>query len=144
MGSVDLQKDNLSGSSQHGYGLDMMNVALWGNDYGWTEPKPFRKVVLVNPKDCENKIDLMTMMSAWRDTGHAEWEALISYFFIKAVVDALNSGSDEADITTMFTHDLLASRNRVFTQQQIYDHVISWFDIIEENDEEVKVKFRIC
>lgn len=123
------------------YGLDMIGLAIYTGDYGWDD-KPFKKVTLVNPKDCENKINLIGMMSRWRGTGHGEWEALLAWWFVDAVVNALKSESDEADISALFDRDLLARNNRVFTQEQIYAHIIPSFEIVKDNDDGLWLKLK--
>ena len=130
--------------AQYNYGLDELRIFLRSNDYGWTEPdKSHKKVILINPLDCKEKICLKGMVSAWRGTGHSEWEAILGVWFIQAVLSAIEKNANEADITRLFNHDLLASNDRVFTQEQVYNHLIRWFDIIEETDEVLKVKIHI-
>ena len=85
----------------------------------------------------------MGMIFAWRGTGHSEWEALLGAWFIQAVLDALENDADESDITHMFNRDFLASRNRVFTKEQVYDHLIKWFDIVEETEDTIKLRIHI-
>ena len=58
-----------------------------------------KKVILTNPDACKEKISIDGVMSAWKNTGHIEWEALLGECFIQAVLEALESGSHEADIT---------------------------------------------
>lgn len=128
----------------YNYGLDLLWVFLKSEDYGWTEPdKGHKKVILTNPLDCKEKISLMGMISAWRGTGHSEWEAILSGWFIQAVLEAIEQNANEADITHLFNRDFTASNNRVFTQAQVYDHLIKWFDIVEETDEVLKLKIHI-
>lgn len=113
-------------------------------DYGWEKPdENHKKVILVNPDDCREKINGMGLISIWRGTGHSEWEALLAKWFIEAVKTAIENGEKEADITHMFNRDFLASKNRVFTKEQVYDHLIKWFSIVKDSDEELKVRFRI-
>lgn len=126
----------------HDYGLTMLRGFLLSDDYGW-ELQPYKKVTLTNVADCANKISVMSMMSAWRNTGHCEWEALLAGWFVNQVVEALEKDEKEADITMLFNRDLLATRDRVFTQKQIYDHIIGWFDIVEETDDELKLAIHI-
>lgn len=128
----------------YNYGLDGLGIFLATKDYGWTEPdESHKKVILINPLECKEKICLMGMVSAWRGTGHSEWEAILAGWFIQAVLDAIDSNVNEADITHLFNRDFLASKNRVFTQDQVYYHLIKWFDIIEETDQVMKVRIHI-
>lgn len=125
------------------YGLNRLGFFLRSEDYGWSDPKPFKKVTLVNLKECEDKISLMGLVSAWRGTGHSEWEFLLAGWFIHAVIEAQKNESTEADISMLFDRDLLARNDRIFTQKQIYAHLIPWFEIIEENANELKLRLKV-
>ena len=126
------------------YGLSGLELFLSTHDYGWSVPDPsHKKVILVNPLDCKEKISLMGLVSAWRGTGHSEWEAILAHMFILSVLNAIESGENEADITLLFNRDFTASKDRVFTKEQVYNHLIGWFDIVEETDEVLKLKIRI-
>ena len=128
----------------YNYGLDILKIALASRDYGWSDPdETHKKVVLTNPEDCKEKISVFGMMSAWRGTGHYEWEALLGGWFVQAVINAIENESPEADITHLFNRDLLASRNKKFNQRQVYDHLIKWFDVVEETDEVLKLRIHI-
>lgn len=129
---------------EHNYGLDMLSLFLASQDYGWTDPdETHKKVILTNPADCKDKITLFGLVSAWRETGHSEWEALLAGWFIDAVLKAITNGESEADITHLFNRDFLARNGRTFTAQQVYDHIIKWFDIVEETDDVLKLKIHI-
>ena len=141
--SVKVEDEIMTESTvPHDYGLDDIGIILLGQDYGWNI-KPFKKVTLVNPKDCENKIDLMGLVAIWRGTGHSEWESLLAYWFIKAVLEALNNGEDEADISMMFDRDFTASNDRIFTQEEVHKHILPWFETVSDTEEELKLKFKI-
>ena len=128
----------------YNYGLDSLGLYLMSQDYGWTDPdQTHKKVILTNVEDCREKLHFMSLMSAWRETGHSEWEALMSGWFVQAVIDALEAGETEADITHIFNRDYLAYGNKTFTQQQVYDHLIPWFDIVEETDDVLKLRLHI-
>lgn len=128
----------------YNYGLDGLGILLASRDYGWTKPdESHKKVILTNPLDCKEKICLMGMISAWRGTGHSEWEAILAGLFIQAVLDAIEKNVNEADITDLFNRDFIASHDRVFTQAQVYNHLIKWFDIVDETDKKLKVRIHI-
>ena len=138
------EEDVIVAPTPYNYGLDFLGLCLRSNDYGWSDPdETHKKVVLTNPDECKEKISLMGMISAWRGTGHSEWEAILGAWFIQAVIDAIENESHEADITHLFNRDFLASRDRKFTQQQVYEHLIKWFDIVEETDELLKLRIHI-
>ncbi len=113
-------------------------------NFAWkTRENETKKVILVNPKDCEKKITLSSMMAAWRGTGLSEWEAILAGLFVYAVVEAVNKDEEEADITNLFNRDYKAAGDRIFTKEQVYDHLIKWFDIVEETETTLKLKLRI-
>lgn len=141
--SVQVEEEIMTESTvPHDYGLDNIGIILWEQDYGWNI-KPFKKVTLVNPKDCENKIDLMGLVAIWRGTGHSEWEFLLAYWFIDAVLKALRSCEDEADISMMFDRDFTASNDRIFTQEEVHKHILPWFETVSDTEDELKLKFKI-
>lgn len=138
------EEDVIVAPTPYDYGLDCLGILLLSKDYGWSNPdETHKKVVLTNPDACKEKISLMGMVSAWRGTGHSEWEAILGAWFIQAVIDAIENESHEADITHLFNRDFLASRGRKFTQQQVYEHLIKWFDVVEETDEVLKLRIHI-
>lgn len=136
------EEEKMVSAVPHNYGLDMIGIILWEQDYGWNI-KPFKKVTLVNPKDCENRIDLMGLVAIWRGTGHSEWEFLLAYWFIKAVLEALNNGEDEADISMMFDRDFTASNNRILKQEKVHKHILPYFEKVSNTEDELKLKFKI-
>lgn len=119
-----------------------LNAGLRSNDYGWKE-KPFKKVILLNVSDCQ-RISLTKLMKMWSRTGHVEWEYLLVGWFLMQVDEAVKEGQDEADITILFSRELSASRDRVFSQQDIYNHLIKWFDICEDTDDVLKLALHVA
>ena len=117
---------------------------ILNNDYGWKELEmTHRKVMLVNPAECQEKVTIYGLISAWRGTGHAEWEALLVMCFFDAVTSACEKGEAEADITCLFNGDFYASGGRIFTSKDVFNHLIVWFDIVEERKDILKLRFRI-
>lgn len=137
-------KENVIVAPTHyNYGLDILGIALASQDYGWSDPdENHKKVVLCNPEECKEKISVYGMMSRWRGTGHFEWEAVLSGWFVKAVIDSIENEAHEADITHLFNRDFFASCKKKFTQKQVYDHLIKSFDIVED-DELLKLRIHI-
>ncbi len=119
----------------------LLNVGLRTGDYDWQE-KPFKKVILLNVSDCQ-RISLTKLLKMWSGTGHVEWEYLLAGWFIMQVDEAVKEGQDEADITILFSRELSTSRGRVFTQQAVYNHLIKWFEICDENGQELKLALHI-
>ena len=126
----------------HDYGLSSAEFVLKSNDFGW-KIKPHKKVTLVNSKQCENRVSVFGLVSAWKGTKHPEWEYLLAAFFINSLLESLEKGEDEADITDMFNRDFTASNNKIFAQEDVFEHIIGWFDVISENDEEMRVALRV-
>ena len=140
----EVEHEEVSVPVMYDYGLGALRFLLMSRDYGWNAiDEEHKKVILTNPKDCENKITLMGMMSAWRGTGHTEWEALLAGWFIQAVIDAIDKDEGEADITHLFDRDLIAADNRIFTKEQVKNHLLKWFDIVEETDSALRLRIRI-
>lgn len=128
----------------HDYGLWAMNMVLCSHNYGWSNPKPCKKVILTNPKECEGNITLDELVRDWQNTGHKEWEYILAGWFIHAVIDAIKENQEEADITRLFNRDFYTrDSDLVFTQEDVYNHLIPSFDIIDENDSELRVKFKL-
>lgn len=85
----------------------------------------------------------MGLASAWSGTCYIEWEFLLAGLFLSAVLYSLEKKSNEADISILFDHDLLARDGRMFTQEQLYAHLIPWFKIIKDTDNELNLKLKI-
>lgn len=124
------------------YGLNSVSMILESRDYE-RKRRSFKKVTLTNANDCKDKITVLAVQSALRGTGHVEWECLIAVDLVAAIVEALDKNSNEADISRIFSCDLLASRDRVFSQKDIYDHVIPLFEIVGETDKELRLAINI-
>ena len=75
------------------YGFEELDRALSSRDYGWSVSKGFKKVTLVNPKDCKHIITIRGVMNAWKGTGHREWEAILAGWFVQAVKEAIEDNS---------------------------------------------------
>ena len=119
------------------YGMGILDVALRSKDFGWDSKPLTKKYILTNVKECENRVNVMGLVSAWRGTGHSEWEYLLAGVFMGIVLEALEKGEEQADITILFSRDLLASGGRKFEQEDVYNHLIKSFNIVDENDDEV-------
>lgn len=140
---VEKRVDENSETETYNYGLDLLDFALHSKDYRLSSPRQHKKVVLVNPQECKNKINLGYMAALWRGTGHTEWEFLLSGWFVESVVDAIKIKSEEADITKLFKYDLYASENRIFKQEDVCNHILPWFEVVSETEDKLKLKFKI-
>lgn len=140
----EIKRCEESAAVPYDYELGALRFLLMSGNFSWkTREDETKKVILVNPKDCEEKISLTSMMAVWRGTGHSEWEAILAGLFVSAVVEALSKDEEEADITNVFNRDYKAAGGRLFTKEQVYDHLIKWFDIVEESETTLRVKLRI-
>ena len=126
----------------------ILGFALRSGDYGWEErEEPARKVILTNPEALKD-FSLMSLVSGFRGTGHAEWEFLLGAWLLEAVGEAIETGN-ECDITIVFNTNFLAAPKkegddyRRFTKQQVYDHIIKFFTIQEENQEFLKIAVNV-
>lgn len=127
----------------------ILKMALGSNDYGWDErTEPKKRVILTNPEAVKDT-RLMSYVSAFKGTGHAEWEFLMAEFMIEAVGEALDTGK-ECDITVLFNTDFLAGArknggySRRFTKDQVYKHIIKCFTIQEESAELLKLSINVA
>lgn len=125
-----------------------LGIALRENDYGWEERKtPERKVILTNPQDVKDA-ELLNYVSAFRGTGHSEWEFLMGAWMIESVGKALETG-EECDITIVFNTEFLARPKkkgedyRRFTKKQVYDHIIKCFTIVEDSKDVLKLAVKV-
>ena len=125
----------------HDYGLSLLEFGLRSGDYG-QNIRGFKKVTLTNVSKCKNTISVLGLVTTWKGTGHVEWEYLLAGWFIISVIETLENQKEEADITCLFDRDLIASNGKVFTKEQIYDHLIDWFDIESETDDEIRVSLK--
>lgn len=122
-------------------GLHVLPIVLRSGDYYWSERISHKKVILCNPKDCD-KLTIWTVVSAWGGTGHLEWDFLLAGWFINAIQTALEAET-EADISMLFCRDLFARNDKVYTSEQVYEHLLPSFEIIEENEKELRLNLKI-
>ena len=123
----------------------MLTVALRSNDYGWDNiAEPEKKYMLTDLESYKGRINIFALASVWRQTGHSEWEYLLAAWLIYSVIDALEKGEKYADISILFNRDLLASRDRRFTKEQIYSHIMPSFEKTDEDDGNIYLRLRLA
>lgn len=111
---------------------------LRGHDYGWEErTAPKKRVILTNPEALE-ELSVMAFVKAFGATGHVEWEVLLASWLLNASGKAI-AEKEECDITDVFNTTFTASRNRKFTKEQVYKHIIDFFTIEEETENTLKL-----
>ena len=126
------------------YGLDMLAIALRSGDYGWNPKKDdVKKHWLVNVEECRHVLDLMTFASLWRETGHSEWEFLLSAWFLYAVIKRDESGAEYADISPLFEVDLLSRNKGTFPREKVRAHIMPSFTKVYEDDTDVHYKLNV-
>lgn len=126
------------------YGFGILNIALCSNDFGWTIDESFKKkVILVNPDEVRmHRVTVYQLSMAFRGTDHYEWEVLIAYAILDACRDALENGNDNANITLAFVRNLLASGGREFPAEKVRKHILRFFDVVSETDNEIRLRIR--
>ena len=122
----------------------MLSIALHSQDYGLSPayqlPKRF---ILRQVGKIPEWLDLYQTMAIFRELGKTEWEALLAYFFLTKIEDAEAKGEDEADITGLFANDYFDRRDKKVTKEQVYDHLIRFFTVVEETDDIIYLTFNI-
>ncbi len=127
------------------YGMLSVAIGLSSNDYGWSEPVELPKHYILRDIDAyKEKVTVMGLVSAWRGTGHSEWEFLLAGIFISNLLEAWGEGKKEVDITTLFDRDLLATNNRVFTKEQVKEHIIKVFTIEDEDTDNIYLRLNVA
>ena len=136
------QKEITPSVPYYDYGL-RYSSSIRSNEIGCTAPEnTHKRVLLINALDCKERVSVFGMVCRWKETGHIEWEYSLATCFIEAVVDAIYRNSNQADITALFNCDF-ALGDHVFTREQVYNHIIKSFEIVEETDELLKLKLRL-
>lgn len=106
--------------------------------------KPYKKVILVNVEDCENRITVSHVRERLQGTSWFEWEDLLAHWLVEAIVEAINNGEKEADISKLFTCDLQGEdRWGFFTKPQnfVIDFLMGrLFECLEEDDNVMRVR----
>lgn len=127
------------------YGLNALIILLRNENWSvaTVEDEKKRSVWLVNPVECKEKVNLMGMLSSWRDIGCTEWAAFLGGLFIQALLEAFDKEAEEADISSMFNCTLEHYRAGRITSVQVYEYLIKYFDIVEETDEVLRLRIRL-
>ena len=96
-----------------------------------------RRVVIINPKDAIN------LATALQGTGHSEWEYMLAFLLVNSVRKAA-AVDDEADISKMFDRSYTtASGKKKMTADQILDHCMKIFTVVEESPEVLKLRIKV-
>jgi hypothetical protein len=102
-----------------------------------------QKYILTNVQECATTLSLMVVADAWQGTGHLELEYLLAIAFVEKILKAYKEGSNEADITELFSYDFSDQSGRVFTKKDIVKHVLRSFRINEDEPKKICLEWNI-
>lgn len=128
----------------HDYGLKASICEYTTNGKPIRVERPYKNVILVNVGDCKDRITVSHVRERLQGTGKKEWEAALSNWLVKAIVEAIRNGEEEADITKLFSCDLqVDDKFGSFTKPQ--EMVINFlmgrlFECLEEDDNVMRVR----
>lgn len=129
----------------HDYGLEqvVMKYTPWSGE-PIRQEKTYKKVILVNAGDCKDKITVSHVRERLQGTGWFEWGDLLAHWLVEAIVEAINNGENEADISKLFTCELKGEDKLGFFSKS-QEMVISFlmgrlFECLEEDDEVMRVR----
>lgn len=126
------------------YGMSMVDIALITQDFGWTDAvKLPKQYILVDIERYKEKVTVLGLASCWSGTGHAEWEYLLAGMLVGSLLDAWDNDETELDITSLFDRDLLASGDRVFTKEQVTEHIMPSFTKLREDDKNIYLELNV-
>ena len=131
--------------NMHNYGLEnhVVQTTPFSGESIRVE-KPYKKVILTNVAECENRITVDHVRHRLMGMRWFEWEDLLSHWLVEAIVEAIRTGKTEADITKMFTCELLGEdKIGDFSkpQEEVIDFIMGrLFECLEEDDEMMRVR----
>lgn len=129
----------------HDYELDenVQKYTRYGNPL--MREKPYiKKVLLMNVEECKDRLTVSHVRIKLLCMGWSEWECLISNELVKIVVDAINNGEKEANITKIFACELFGEdKIGEFgkSQSSVVDFLLGrLFEVVDEDDEVMRVR----
>ena len=129
--------DWLRGSERLVLNYEMMSKDISFEDIN----KNPRRVLIVNPKDAVN-LRLMDYAAALQGTGHTEWEYMLAFLLVNSIRSAAAAG-DEADVSEMFDRSYTAKGKKKMTANQILDHCMKIFTVVEDSPEVLKLRIKV-
>lgn len=106
--------------------------------------RPYKTVILVNVGDCKDRITVSHVCKRLEGTSWFQWEDLLAHWLVQSVVDAIQEGKEEADISKLFTCDLQGEdRVGMFTkpQERVIDFLMGrLFECLYEDDKVMRVR----
>lgn len=149
----------------HFYGCDedgkpgpefcMLNMRSMGTIEANTNLK---KVTLINIDDLKEKVSIMGLMKAFRESGKTEWEFFWAYHIVAGLRKAWKNGEKTVDLTNIFTHDVIASIPKgykgksvliddecywSFSHENIKKLMLKVFRVVSEKDGELILAFKV-
>lgn len=129
----------------HDYGIGRIPVREYSiRGTAFWEKRPYKKVSMINPKDCKDRITVEHLRERLMGTGWFEWETLLSTWLVEDIVEAINNDSEEADISRIFSIEL-QGEDEFGTFAKPQDRVIDFlmgrlFECVEETDDVLRVR----
>ena len=129
----------------HNYGLGESYIKEYtAGDRPIRVEKPYKQVILVNVDDCKDRITVGYVEKRLKDLFCREWEELLAHWLVSAVVEAIDNGKSEADISKLFTCDLHGEDSLgpfCKEQNRVIDFLMGrLFECITEDDEVMRVR----
>lgn len=126
--------------------ISLVNFVLRSRDYEVKEVDSGKKVTLCNVKQISEVENLTayTVAASFRGSGHFQWEAIWATWLLGAVDMATKEEKDTADISKIFDHEYASNSGKVFTSEDVKKHLMPFFDIIEETEDELKVNLKVA
>lgn len=129
----------------HDYELDenVQKYTRYGNPLMREKAYP-KKVLLTNVEECKDRITVSHVRIKLLYMGWAEWEQLMANELVKIIVDAINNGEKEADITKLFACELFGEDQLgAFgkSQESVVDFLFGrLFEVLDEDNEVMHVR----
>lgn len=129
----------------HNYEVDekVQKYTRYGNLLVREKTYP-KKVVMTNVEECKDRITAFHVRIKLIDMGWAEWEDLMANELVKIIVDAINNGEKEADITKLFACELFGEDQLgAFgkSQESVVDFLFGrLFEVLDEDNEVMHVR----
>lgn len=122
----------------HNYGLE--NREEFAVSDQW-KSIPYKKVVLANVKQCENRITVGKIARHLRNFGSPIYELAEAVWLTEAVVKAINANKPTAEISRMFYCQLGSCNGEFFSRKSMADELYKkLFKKIDENEDQITVK----
>lgn len=124
---------------QHNYGIITIE-----NEEKYRREMPYKKVVLVNVADCIDRITVNHVYTCLNGMGGRIWQYLLANWLVSSIEESIKNGKAEADISKMFTADLLVDDefgHYEKKQMMVVDFLMGrLFECLEEDDDVMKVR----